>query len=394
MDVHGYVSGQLASVISLRRKLHQIPELGYEEFKTAAFIRAELDRLRIEHIDGVHDAPTATIAWLGDTNKPCIALRSDIDALPIVENTKLAYASIHDGRMHACGHDGHISILLGTAAILKSITDQLPVCVKLIFQPAEEGGAGADRLCKAGVLDGRIGPKVSAIFGLHGWPGLPLGLVSTKPGALLAATDTFSVTFVGRGCHAAFPHMGRDPVITACEAVLNLQQFVSRDIDPTEPAVITVAMLNAGTTTNVIPDRATIAGTARTLSESARKLIEESMRRRCAGIAAANGCQAEFTWEPGYPPTINDPGMTEYVAKITRSALGPDRFFPAARPAMGGEDFAYYLQQVPGCFFLIGVCPPDRNQYPSLHSDQFDFTDAAMGIGMRTFVELVRNFPA
>jgi len=268
----------------------------------------------------------------------------------------------------------------------------LPVCVKFIFQPAEEGGGGADRLVKAGVLDGRIGPKVRAIFGLHGWPGLPVGCISTKPGPLLAATDIFSITFVGKGCHAAFPHVGRDPIVTACEAVLNLQQFISREIDPTEPAVITIGQFNAGTTTNVIPDRATIAGTARTLSESARKQIQQSIRRRCAGIAAANDCQLEFTWEDGYPPTVNHPAMADYVATIAKITFGPDSYIPAARPSLGGEDFAYYLEKVPGCFFLVGLCPLDRNEYPSLHNDHFDFTDAALAVGMRMFVELLKNY--
>ncbi len=394
MSIESSVQDHLTSIAALRHRLHQIPELGYEEFKTAGAIRSELDRLEIACVAGVQGAPTATVAWIGDPAKPCIALRADIDALPIVEQTGLAYSSTHPGRMHACGHDGHISILIGAAAILKPVADQLPVCVKLIWQPAEEGGGGAERLVQAGVLDGRIGPKVNAIFGLHGWPGLPVGCVSTRPGPLLAATDTFSVTFVGKGCHGAFPHLGRDPIVSACEAVVNLQQFVSRDLDPTEPAVITVGLFNAGTATNVIPDRATFQGTARTLNDGSRKLIQQAMRRRCQGIAGASGCEIEFVWQDGYPPTINDPAMADYVAGVAKKTFGPDRFLPAARPAMGGEDFAYYLEKVPGCFLLIGVRPPDRAEYPSLHNDCFDFTDASLAVGMRMFVELVRNSPA
>jgi amidohydrolase len=391
MNIEQTIHEHLPAITSLRHRLHTIPELCYEEFKTAQCIREELDRLGIKHVAGPDSAPTATIAWIGDTSKPCIALRSDIDGLPILEQTNLPYASTHPGRMHACGHDGHISTLAGAAAVLKSIVNELPVCVKFIFQPAEEGGGGADRLVKAGVLDGRIGPKVKAIFGLHGWPGLPVGCISTKPGALLAATDIFSITFIGKGAHAAFPHVGRDPIVTACEAVLNLQQFVSRELDPTEPAVITIGQFNAGTTTNVIPDRAVITGTARTLSEAARKLIQQSMRRRCAGIAAANQCEVEFVWEDGYPPTINDPEMADYVAIVAEKTFGPDCYIPAGRASMGGEDFAYYLEKVPGCFFLVGLKPLDQAEYPSLHNDHFDFTDAALAVGMRMFVELVRN---
>jgi amidohydrolase len=216
-------------------------------------------------------------------------------------------------------------------------------------------------------------------------------LVATKPGELLAATDNFIARFVGRGSHAAFPHMGHDPIVAAAEAVLNLQQFVSREMDPTDSAVITIGIFNAGTAVNVIPDIATIEGTARTLTVESRKKIAASIERRCAGIASACGCDLRFSWVEGYPATVNDPAMAEYVAKTARAALGNDRYFPVARPAMGGEDFAYYLQKVPGCFFLVGV-QPGAEPYPSLHSDRFDFTDAAMSVGMRMFVELVRNF--
>lgn len=378
----------------LRHRLHRIPEIGYEEFKTAALIREELTRLGIEFVDGVPDAPTATIATIGDPSKPCVALRADIDALPIVEKTGLPYASTHSGLMHACGHDGHAAMLLGAAEMLKPLAESLRVCVKLIFQPAEEGGGGASRLVSAGVLDGTLGPVVRAIFGLHGWPGLPVGMVSTKSGPVLAATDQFEATFVGVGCHGAFPHLGRDPIVTASEAVVSLQQFVSREIDPTEPAVVTVGTFHAGTATNVIPDTATITGTARTLSSEARTQISKALKRRCEAIGSANECRVKFVWIDGYPPTINDPAMSDYVATTARATIGRDAFIPAPRPAMGGEDFAYYLEKVPGCFFFIGVCPSGREHYPSLHSDRFDFTDAALGVGVRMFVNLVRNFAA
>jgi amidohydrolase len=392
MSLQGSIEQALPRVVDLRHRLHRIPELGYEEFQTAGVLRAELDVLGIEHIDGVADAPTATIAWIGDTSKPCIALRADIDALPIVERTGLPYASTHDGRMHACGHDGHSATLVGVAGLLKSIASELPVCVKFLWQPAEEGGGGAERLVEAGVLDGTIGPKVRAIFGLHGWPGLKVGTVATKPGVLLAATDCFSATFTGRGCHGAYPHLGLDPIVTAAEAVLNLQQFVSREFDPTDSAVVTVGMFHAGTAVNIIPDTATIEGTARTINEPARKKIRAALERRCSGIAQANDCELRFDWIEGYPPTVNDPAMADYVARVGRQSLGSDHFYAVPKPSMGGEDFAYYLEKVPGCFFFVGVEPPDKNSYPPLHSDHYDFTDGALAVGMRMFAELVRNF--
>ncbi|HWE03338.1 MAG TPA: M20 family metallopeptidase [Tepidisphaeraceae bacterium] len=392
MNLTSAIERALPGAIELRHRLHRIPELGYEEFKTAATLRAELDSLGIAHVDGVPEAPTATIAWIGDTTKPCVAIRADIDALPITERTGAVYASTHAGKMHACGHDGHSATVMGAAGILNAMAPDLPVCVKLIWQPAEEGGGGAARLVDAGVLDGRLGPKVAAIFGLHGWPGLKVGTVATKPGTLLAATDTFSGTFTGSGCHGAFPHMGIDPIVTAAEAVLNLQQFASREFDPTDSTVITIGTFHAGTATNIIPDTAVIAGTARTIHDAGRKQIRAAIERRCAGIAAANRCKFAFDWIPGYPPTINDPGVADYVAHVARESLGRDRFIPVARHSMGGEDFAYYLEKVPGCFFLVGVEPADRHTYPPLHNDHYDFTDGALGVGIKMFVELAKNF--
>jgi len=379
---------------AFRHQLHQVPELGYEEFKTAALIREKLDALGIEYTAGVPNAPTATIAMIGDPAKPCVALRADIDALPIKEQTGFAYASTHEGRMHACGHDGHITTLLAAAERIKGIITNLPVCVKLLFQPAEEGGGGAVPIITAGALDGRLGPKVRAIFGLHGWPGLKVGTAATKPGALLAATDSFAVTFRGQGVHGAYPHLGRDPIITACEAVVNLQQFVSREVDPVDSAVITIGKFNAGTATNVIPDTATIEGTARTLTDATRRQIQAAMKLRCEGIAAANNCTAKMTWHEGYPSTVNDPAMADYVAGVARSVLGNERFIPVGKPGMGGEDFAFYLEKVPGCFFLLGIQPMEKDGYPPLHSDRFDFTDDAIDFGAQMFVELVRQFRA
>jgi amidohydrolase len=392
MTLETLIAEQLPRSMKVRHGLHQIPELGFQEYETAAAIRAELDCLGIAHVDGVAGAPTATIAWLGDARLPCIALRADIDALPIEERTGLDYASRHPGMMHACGHDGHTATLLGVAAVLKAMEAKLPVCVKLLWQPAEEGGGGGERLVAAGVLDGRIGPKVEGIFGLHGWPGLKIGMVASKPGALLAATDNFTATFIGRGCHGAFPHLGRDPIVCAAEAVLSLQQVVSREYDPIDPAVVTVGMFNAGTAVNVIPDTATIEATARTLTTAGRQKIAAMIDRRLKGIAAAHDCQVEIKWVEGYPATINDPAMYEYVAKIARDTLGAQRFYQVGSPSMGGEDFAYYLEKVPGCFFLVGVEPMEAAGHPPLHSDRYDFSDAAMAVGMRLFVELVLNW--
>jgi amidohydrolase len=393
MNLQSAIEARLPQAADLRHRLHRIPELAFQEFKTAELIRAELDGLGISHIDGVADAPTATICLIGDASKPCVALRADIDALPILEATGLPYASLFPGRMHACGHDGHTATLVSVAAIFKNIQSELPVCVKLIFQPAEEDGGGAERLVRAGVLDGRVGPPVKAIFGLHGWPGLPLGTVASKPGVLLAATDVFKATITGKGCHGAYPHMGVDPIVATSEIVLNLQQIVSRNVDPTEPAALTVGIFRAGTATNIIPDQAIIEGTVRTITDETRAQMKSLVARRVSGVAEAAGCAANIEWIEGYPATVNDPVMTDFVAKTAREVFGANRYFSAGRPSMGGEDFSYYLQKVPGCFFMVGVDPIDAKQRALLHSDRYDFSDGSLAVGIRMFLELVKNFP-
>jgi amidohydrolase len=209
----------------------------------------------------------------------------------------------------------------------------------------------------------------------------------------MAGTDSFAATFVGRGCHGAHPHLGRDPVVTACEAVLNLQQCVSRDLDPTEPGLVTVGTVQGGTAVNIIPDTARITGTVRSFGPEPRRLLRQSIARRCAGVASAQGCQVHLEWTEGYPPTINDPAQAEYLARTAQATLGENQFVPAARPSMGGEDFAYYLEQTPGCFFLLGVCPNGQDAYYSLHSNRYDFPDAALDVGVRVFLSLVMNFP-
>ncbi len=394
MSLAKVIEAHLPQTIDLRHRLHRIPELRFQEHKTAAVIRAELDRLGIDHVDGVPGAETATIAWIGDPALPCIALRADIDGLPIEEQTGAPYASTHAGIMHACGHDGHSAMLMGAAAVLKQMQQELRICVKLIWQPAEEGGGGAEVLVRRGVLDGRIGPTVRAIFGLHGWPTLPVGIVSTRPGPLMASTDYFQVTMHGQGGHAAFPHLTRDPIVAAAEAIVALQSIASRETDPTDSIVVSVTQVRGGTADNVIPPACVFGGTVRTLVTQTRTAAREAIRRRVEGIAAATGCQAEMVWEPGYPPTDNDPDMADYVARIARQALGGQRYLPAARPAMSGEDFAYYLEKIPGCFFFIGACPDGCDTYPGLHSNRFDFPDDALATGIRMHAELALNFPA
>ena len=311
-DISAALGAILPRVVSLRQQLHQIPELMYQEVKTAGLIRQYCASFGLKCQTVPEGCPTATYVMIGDPALPCVALRADIDALPIQEETQVAYRSGHAGYMHACGHDGHAAALVGAGAVLQQFAQAMPVCVKLIWQPAEEGGGGARRLVDAGILDGRLGPKVRAIFGLHGWPGLPVGNIATRPGPLMASVDNFHAMFVGRGAHGAFPHLGRDPIVAAAEAVLGLQQIISRELDPVAPAVITVGQISGGSAVNIIPSTATIAGTSRAITPETREYIKEAIERRLKGIAAAHDLRLELKWTEGYPPTINDPGLTEY----------------------------------------------------------------------------------
>jgi amidohydrolase len=375
--------------VALRHALHRVPELAFDEVQTAQLIRDELSHAHIPFTKGPPDAPTATIAVIGDPQKPCIALRADIDALPITEATGLPYASTHPGRMHACGHDGHAANLALVASILKRLENDLPVCVKCIWQPAEEGGGGAERLVKAGVLNGSFaGPPVTEIYGLHGWPLLDVGTVSTRPGPLLASTDTFIARFRGKGGHGAYPHLCVDPILMAAQFVTTAQTIVAREIDPTESCVVSMGKFHAGTAINVIPDEAVVEGTIRTLNPQTRAVAVEAVRRRAQGIAAAGGGAVDFKHNVGYPATINDEAATQKVEQIAAQVVGPTHYLRAPKPSMGGEDFAYYGAQAKACFFLVGVKPPGQDSYPGLHTDTFDFTDAALKTAARIMLHL------
>lgn len=375
----------------IRHDLHAHPELGYAEHRTAGVIRRALDELEIEHVDNLAGG-TGTIAHIPATTSPdaapTIALRADIDALPITEETGKPYASTIEGLMHACGHDGHVATLLGTANVLAS-TAHRPNNILLIFQPAEEGGAGADKLCREGVLNGSlIGRPVDQIYGLHGWPELPTGQVETKVGALLAATDEFTVTIRGKGGHAAYPHRCVDPIVVASHIVTALQTIASRRVAPYDSVVVTVGAIHAGSTFNVIPDSAEIKGTIRTLLDATRKLAEEEFRHITSTVAEAFGATAEIHWETGYPATHNHEGPTRRFTSIARAALGDDNVIERNHATMGGEDFSFYALHVPACFFFLGIRPDGYHTYPGLHTPRFDFNDAAMPIGIDIFRRL------
>jgi amidohydrolase len=390
MDIQSLIEPELDDLIRIRHELHRHPELQFDLPWTSGFVRDELARLGIEHASGLAGG-CGVLGYLPATEPgsgSAVALRADMDALPIEEQTGLEYASRNPGRMHACGHDGHTTILLGVARVLSRLTHR-PNPVLLIFQPAEEGGAGGDHMCKEGVLDGSVlGPSASRIFGLHGWPDLELGCVATRPGPLLAAADQWSAAITGTQSHGASPHLGHDPIVAAAACVSALQTIVARGVNPTEPAVVTVGTIHGGTARNIIPQAVTITGTARSLTPETRDLLKRRLFEVLENTAMAHGCSANVVWEDGYPVTVNDPAMAEHVLAVAREELGADRVQIVPEPTMGGEDFAFYAQHIPACFYYLGMCPPQREAYPSLHQPDYDFNDAAIGTGMALMCRL------
>lgn len=394
MQIRDLVRQELAGVTAIRHDLHAHPELAYNEHRTAKVVAEELKRLGIEHVTGLAGG-TGILGFLPATggapsgNSPSsIALRADMDALPIEENTGVAYASTVKGLMHACGHDGHTANLLGVARVLSKLSHR-PNPVHLIFQPAEEGGGGGDRMCKEGCLDGsRLGTPVKRIFGLHGWPQYELGIVGSRPGPLLASTDNFWVTMTGEQSHAAYPQLSRDPVVASSATILALQTIASRTVSPLDSVVVSVTQIQGGTATNIIPRSIEFGGTVRTLRAETRTIARDRLLEIVEMTAKAHGCRATVEYDPGYPVTHNDPATTERFMNAARSVLGNDRVVHVENPTMGGEDFSYYGHHVPACFFVLGVKPKGMEKYPSLHQPEYNFNDDALETGMEVMVRL------
>ncbi len=387
-DLTPLIAESLPSLVNLRHDLHQHPEIGFHEHGTAARVAERLAKLPGMTIRTCV-AGTGVIATLdADKPGPCVALRADMDALPMTEETGLPYASRVPGCAHACGHDGNVACLVGAAVVLSAIREELRGPVRFIFQPAEESGGGGRLLCEAGALET---PPVTAIFALHAWPGLPIGAIGVRAGPAMAATDTIDIVIHGSGTHAAVPHRGVDPILVAAHVIVALQSIVSRNLDPAQPAVITIARVESGTTYNVIPDRATLCGTLRTLSAGTRAQACEAIRRVAERTAEAYGARAEVRLTPGYPVLTNDAEATAHIARVGRETLGADCVREAS-VSLGGEDFAYYLQHVPGALWQLGASASDGSALVPFHSPRFDFPDAALPVGVRMHCETVRQF--
>jgi amidohydrolase len=313
-----------------------------------------------------------------------------MDALPILEDTGVEYASECPGIMHACGHDGHTSILLGAARVLSQ--SERRNSVLFVFQPAEEGGAGGEAMCVDGVLDGKvIGPPADRIFGLHGYPQGELSNVYTRNGALLAAASQFEIEVRGKGAHAAYPHLGIDPIVVASHIVTALQTVASRSVDPLDSIVVTVGKLDGGVAHNVIPEAAVLSGTLRSLNDATNQIGIDKIGSISRGVAEGFGAMASVKWVGAYPVTYNDPATTDRVRQAVVQVLGPERLHEEPNPSMGGEDFSFYGRRVPASFFFLGLRPTGVERMPLLHSPQFNFNDDALSSGIEMMVALANG---
>jgi hippurate hydrolase len=358
-------------IVALRRDIHREPELGFDTEKTAEKVLAALGSLPLDIETGV--AKNGIVATLeGEGDGPTVALRADMDALPILEDTGLPFASETEGKMHACGHDGHTSMLVGAAHVLSGMRDRFDGTVKFVFQPAEEGGGGGKVMVDEGVADG-----VSSIFALHLWPGLPFGKVATKAGPIMAAADAFEMEIKASGGHGAMPHLACDAIAIAAQVVTALQTIVSREVDPVEPAVLTVGEIGAGTAFNIIPDKARIGGTVRTLNADLRKKMPARMEELARGVAQGMRGDVDLDYTFSYPVTVNDEAAADLALGVAEDLFGGESVLELANPSMGGEDFAYFLQRVPGAFIWLGI----GEDAPGLHTPGFAFDEEILPRG-------------
>lgn len=391
------IVSEAAALTALRRDLHAHPELGFDERRTSDVVAERLAAWGVEVHRGL--GKTGVVGVIhgrdGGASGRMIGLRADFDALPVAERNTFAHASRHPGKMHACGHDGHTAMLLAAAQYLARSRD-FDGAVVCIFQPAEEGGGGARAMIEDGLFD-RF--AVQAVFGMHNWPGIPAGHFAVKPGPVMASSNEFRIRLTGKGAHAAMPHLGIDPVPAACQLALALQTIVTRNRAPLEPAVVSVTMIHAGEATNVIPERAQIAGTVRTFSADMLDLIESRMRDIAAHTAAAFGVGCDFAFKRNYPPTINHAAEAEFARRVMVEMVGADKVHEFT-PSMGAEDFSFMLQQKPGAYLIIGNGDgdhraPGHGEGPcTLHNPSYDFNDDLIPLGGSFWVRLAQAWLA
>lgn len=384
VKVQQYIKKIEAELIEVRRDLHMHPELGYEEIRTGKIVGDKLEKLGLEVQRGI--AKTGVVATLkGQRTGPTIAFRADMDALSMEDKKDVPYASQISGKAHACGHDVHTTVLLGVAMVLSRFKEFISGQVKFIFQPAEEGPGGAEPLIQEGILEG-----VDVIYGLHTWTHGQVGEVGISRGPSSASADEIEIGIIGQGGHGAYPHLGVDAIHLSGLVINALHTLASRYVDPLEPNVITIGKINGGYRRNIIADRVQMSGTVRTYSQELRYQLKEQIKKTIAGVTQAFGGDFTYEYKFGYPPLINHLAQVDILSKVVTQL--PSKFNLLERkPSMGGEDFAYYLQKIPGAFFYLGTRGSEKTAYP-VHHPLFDVDERAIGLGVLIFVGLVRDF--
>ena len=379
-NIHQLVSEHKDLIINTRRDLHRIPETAYTEKKTSAYV---IDYLNTLELDVQTEIAQYGVVGLLKTGKPgpTLMLRADMDALPLNEDTGLAFASEHEGVMHACGHDAHMAMVLGAATIFDKIKDELTGNIKFIFQPAEEGPGGAKPMIEAGVMEN---PTVDYSIGCHMWPDIPEGTIGVRPGPFMAAMDRFDIKIKGREGHGAMPHLCADALEVGTQVINALQRVVSRHMDPLEPTVVTVGTFHAGTAFNIIPGEAELSGTTRTFNPDTWHTWESRLEKVVRGVCESMGVDFELKYRQGYPVTINDESAAELVRRCAEKVVGEDRVV-LPQKTMGGEDFAFYLNESKGCFFFLGA---GREDYVPVHNPKFDFNEDVLLLGVETHCQI------
>ena len=397
MNIIDSIAREAAAIAEVRRDIHAHPELCFQEVRTADVIAAKLTEWGIPIHRGLGTTGVVGIVH-GRDGGACgraVGLRADIDALPMQEFNTFAHASKHQGRMHACGHDGHTAMLLAAAQYFSKHRD-FDGTVYLIFQPAEEGGGGAREMIKDGLFEQF---PMQAVFGMHNWPGMPAGSFAVSPGPMMASSNEFKITIRGKGSHGAMPHMGIDPVPVACQMVQAFQNIISRNKKPIEAGVISVTMIHAGEATNVVPDSCELQGTVRTFSTELLDMIERRMRQVAEHTCAAFEARCEFEFVRNYPPTINSPAEAEFARQVMVGIVGEDKVL-AQEPTGGAEDFSFMLQAKPGAYVFIANGDGDHRAMGhgggpcTLHNPSYDFNDALIPLGGTYWVELARQWLA
>ena len=389
MIVSNRINQMYEEMKTWRQDLHRIPEIGLEEYETSQYIKSKLSEFKIEFKDGY--ANTGIIAYIkgskGSSDRS-IGLRADFDALPMPEKNDFDHKSTKEGMMHACGHDGHTSMLLGAAKYLSENND-FDGNVYFIFQPGEEGFAGGEKMIQDGMFDDF---KIDEVYALHNWPELPIGSIGVNSGPMMAAVDEFDIIVKGKGGHAAIPQLAIDPVVIASQIVLAVQTIVSRSTDPVDKALISITKINGGTAYNVIDDSVKMGGTIRTFKPETRAFYEKKLNEISSGIAKANGADAdvEFHLTNKYPPTINSKKESEFAASVAKKIFGEENVNTNIEPSMGGEDFSYLLEKKPGSYLYIGQ--GDENHKAHLHTTKYDFNDNLLPVGVNFWAELVKEY--